>query len=76
MSASAGALQDEARTSRLVDRFGRQHSYLRLSMTEKCNLRCQYCMPEDGIPLQQTEKLLTGEELVEIAEMFIEEGVD
>jgi|EP00945_MAST-04E_sp_MAST-4E-sp1_P006589 GTP 3',8-cyclase / cyclic pyranopterin monophosphate synthase len=76
-SGSAAALPNEAHaTSTLVDRFGRQHTYLRLSMTEKCNLRCQYCMPEDGIPLQHQEKLLSGEELVEIADMFISEGVD
>ena len=35
----------------LTDSFGRHHDYLRISLTEKCNLRCQYCMPEEGVPL-------------------------
>ncbi len=35
----------------LTDTFGRRHNYLRISLTEKCNLRCQYCMPEEGVPL-------------------------
>ena len=35
----------------LTDTFGRQHNYLRISLTERCNLRCQYCMPEDGVDL-------------------------
>ena len=32
----------------LIDKFGRNHTYLRISLTERCNLRCTYCMPEDG----------------------------
>ncbi|CAE7770957.1 MOCS1, partial [Symbiodinium sp. CCMP2456] len=32
----------------LVDTFGRRHSYLRVSLTDRCNLKCRYCMPEDG----------------------------
>lgn len=60
----------------LTDKFGRKHTYLRLSMTEKCNLRCLYCMPEDGVPLQPQMHLLSGDELVEIAETFIEQGID
>lgn len=35
----------------LTDTFGRKHTYLRISLTERCNLRCQYCMPEEGIQL-------------------------
>ena len=35
----------------LVDGFHRQHNYLRISVTERCNLRCMYCMPEEGIDL-------------------------
>ena len=35
----------------LTDTFGRHHNYLRISLTERCNLRCQYCMPEDGVDL-------------------------
>jgi sulfatase maturation enzyme AslB (radical SAM superfamily) len=36
----------------LDDGFGRRHNYLRISLTERCNLRCQYCMPADGVDLQ------------------------
>lgn len=45
----------------LMDLHGRQHKYLRISLTEKCNLRCTYCMPEEGVDLQPAEKLLTSQ---------------
>jgi hypothetical protein len=38
---------------RLVDSFGRRHNYLRISLSERCNLRCTYCMPEDGVDLTE-----------------------
>ncbi|XP_041043723.1 molybdenum cofactor biosynthesis protein 1 isoform X2 [Carcharodon carcharias] len=60
----------------LTDSFGRQHSYLRISLTEKCNLRCQYCMPEEGVKLTPKSQLLTAEEIVTLAELFVREGVD
>ncbi|XP_008562420.1 PREDICTED: molybdenum cofactor biosynthesis protein 1-like, partial [Galeopterus variegatus] len=59
----------------LTDSFGRQHSYLRISLTEKCNLRCQYCMPEDGVPLTPKADLLTTEEILTLARLFVKEGV-
>ncbi|XP_036723923.1 molybdenum cofactor biosynthesis protein 1 isoform X2 [Balaenoptera musculus] len=60
----------------LTDSFGRRHSYLRISLTEKCNLRCQYCMPEDGVPLTPKADLLTTEEILTLARLFVKEGVD
>ncbi|XP_030615322.1 molybdenum cofactor biosynthesis protein 1 isoform X1 [Delphinapterus leucas] len=60
----------------LTDSFGRRHSYLRISLTEKCNLRCQYCMPEEGVPLTPKADLLTTEELLTLARLFVKEGVD
>lgn len=60
----------------LTDGFGRQHSYLRISLTEKCNLRCQYCMPQDGVKLTPRTQLLTTEEIVTLAGLFVREGVD
>nr|XP_025718198.1 molybdenum cofactor biosynthesis protein 1 isoform X1 [Callorhinus ursinus] len=60
----------------LTDSFGRQHSYLRISLTEKCNLRCQYCMPEEGIPLTPKADLLTTEEILTLARLFVKEGID
>ncbi|KAB7505826.1 Molybdenum cofactor biosynthesis protein 1 [Armadillidium nasatum] len=60
----------------LTDSFGRQHNYLRISLTERCNLRCQYCMPGEGVDLTPNNKLLTTEELIEISRLFVNEGVD
>ncbi|CAK6447025.1 unnamed protein product [Pipistrellus nathusii] len=60
----------------LTDGFGRHHSYLRISLTEKCNLRCQYCMPEEGVPLTPKADLLTTEEILTLARLFVKEGVD
>lgn len=59
----------------LKDRFGRQHSYLRISLSEKCNLRCLYCMPEDGVPLQPQSHLLTNNEILQLATWFVQQGV-
>ena len=47
----------------LVDRFGRTARDLRVSITEKCSLRCTYCMPEEGLPAIPREELLTVEEI-------------
>ena len=60
----------------LVDRFGRRHTYLRLSLTERCNLRCQYCMPAEGVPLAPREHILTTPEIVRLARLFVDLGVD
>ena len=46
-------------SSFLTDTFYRQHDYLRISITEKCNLRCLYCMPEEGVPQSPPSHLLT-----------------
>ncbi|KAJ0008761.1 hypothetical protein NQD34_016176, partial [Periophthalmus magnuspinnatus] len=60
----------------LTDTFGRRHSYLRISLTEKCNLRCQYCMPEDGVKLTPKAQLLSTAEILTIARLFVHEGVN
>ncbi|KAK7141903.1 hypothetical protein R3I94_011558 [Phoxinus phoxinus] len=59
----------------LTDSFGRRHNYLRISLTEKCNLRCQYCMPQEGVKLSPRSQLLTTEELLTIARLFVRQGV-
>ncbi|MCB0481412.1 MAG: GTP 3',8-cyclase MoaA [Flavobacteriales bacterium] len=59
----------------LVDRFGRVHDYLRISLTERCNLRCFYCMPECGIELRDNAVFMTEEETIGIAKIFTELGV-
>ena len=48
----------------MKDTYGREISYLRLSVTELCNLRCRYCMPEDGVFKKRHEDMLTHEEMV------------
>ncbi|CAD5222608.1 unnamed protein product [Bursaphelenchus okinawaensis] len=60
----------------LVDKFGRYHSYLRISLTEKCNLRCTYCMPEEGVDLTPSNKLLTKHEIIKLVRLFAQNGVD
>lgn len=60
----------------LTDNFHRQHSYLRISLTEKCNLRCVYCMPEEGVPLSPPASLLTTPEILLLASTFVAQGVN
>ncbi|XP_071775062.1 molybdenum cofactor biosynthesis protein 1 isoform X1 [Centroberyx gerrardi] len=60
----------------LTDNFGRRHSYLRISLTEKCNLRCQYCMPEEGVKLTPRAQLLSTSEVLTLARLFVQEGVE
>jgi molybdenum cofactor biosynthesis protein A len=59
----------------LQDTFGRKHDYLRISITEHCNLRCTYCMPEEGIKLTPKPNLMTADEIVLIAQTFVKLGV-
>ncbi|KUI65011.1 Molybdenum cofactor biosynthesis protein 1 [Cytospora mali] len=59
----------------LTDTFDRQHDYLRISLTEKCNLRCVYCMPEEGVPLSPLRELLTTPETILLASTFVSQGV-
>jgi cyclic pyranopterin phosphate synthase len=56
----------------LVDGFGRVHRDLRISVTDRCNLRCSYCMPADGLPWMPREDLLTYEELTRVARVCVE----
>lgn len=60
----------------LMDKFGRKHTYLRISLTEKCNLRCRYCMPAEGVPTMPRDQLLTAEEISRLAKLFVAQGVD
>ncbi|XP_054652720.1 molybdenum cofactor biosynthesis protein 1 isoform X2 [Dunckerocampus dactyliophorus] len=63
-------------SSFLTDNFGRTHNYLRISLTEKCNLRCQYCMPEEGVKLTPRGQLLSTSEVLTLARLFVKEGVE
>ena len=57
------------------DRFGRPLRSLRISVTDRCNLRCQYCMPEPEYVWLPRESLLTFEEIAELTDAFVDEGV-
>lgn len=59
----------------LTDTFGRVHTYLRISLTEKCNLRCLYCMPEEGVELTPKMEILSTDEVVRLATLFASSGI-
>ncbi|KAF7307208.1 Elp3 domain-containing protein [Mycena indigotica] len=59
----------------LVDTFRRRHDYLRISLTERCNLRCFYCMPSEGVELSPNENILSNEEVLRLARLFVKSGV-
>jgi cyclic pyranopterin phosphate synthase len=59
----------------LVDGFGRVHTDLRLSLTDRCNLRCTYCMPAEGLDWLPKPELLTDDELVRLVRVLAEMGV-
>jgi len=59
----------------MVDSFGRRVEYLRISVTDKCNLRCVYCMPEEGLPWLRREQLLSYEEIRSIVAIMAPMGL-
>lgn len=59
----------------MVDRFGREINYLRLSVTDRCNLRCRYCMPESGICKKQCADMMTEEEMIQAVEAAAALGI-
>ncbi len=67
--------QDQTPATKLVDRFGRQVTYVRLSVTDRCDLRCVYCMSED-MKFVPREQLLTLEEMSRIGAAFVDLGVN
>lgn len=67
--------KDNPVSDMLVDSFGRLHTYLRISLTERCNLRCQYCMPAEGAELTPSPQLLSQNEIVRLANLFVSSGV-
>lgn len=62
-------------TKILTDTFGRSHNYLRISLTERCNLRCSYCMPNEGVQLSPASHLMNANEIYQIAKIFVANGV-
>lgn len=60
----------------LTDRFGREHNTLRVSVTDRCNLRCQYCMPMEGIECSSRDALLTFEEITYAVDVACDLGIE
>ena len=60
----------------MYDRFNRKINYLRISVTDRCNLRCVYCMPAEGVQLMQHEDILSFEEIVAFTKKAVKDGVD
>lgn len=62
--------------NQLIDQFNRHHTYLRISVTDRCNLRCTYCMPAEGITPDKRAHLLTYDEIVRLSSIFAKLGVE
>ena len=60
----------------MYDRFNRHINYLRISVTDRCNLRCRYCMPEEGIHLMNHKDILSFEEITDVVKVAVSQGID
>lgn len=60
----------------MIDQFGRNINYLRVSLTDRCNLRCKYCMPAEGIPKLDHENILSFEEVKKIVKAAVTIGIN
>ena len=60
----------------ISDSFGRQHNYLRISLTDACNFRCFYCMPNEDVSCTPNAQLMQVDEMLTIAKQFVAMGVD
>jgi GTP 3',8-cyclase len=59
----------------IADSFGRVHDYLRISLTDNCNFRCFYCMPEEDYDFTPASRLMQPDEILTLAKIFVEQGV-
>lgn len=59
----------------ITDSFGRVHDYLRISLTDNCNFRCFYCMPEEEYDFTPASRLMQTDEIVQLAKIFVDQGV-
>jgi molybdenum cofactor biosynthesis protein A len=60
----------------LLDNHGRKINYLRLAVTDRCNLRCFYCMPEEGLQWLSRKELMTYEEMLQICSLLVKMGIE
>jgi len=68
-------LRMETSTRVLLDKYGRRHDYLRISVTDRCNLRCDYCMGPTGVPLLEHSQILSYEEIVTVVKKAAKLGI-
>ena len=66
---------NKSQKNKLTDTFGRLHDYLRISLTERCSMRCFYCMPEEGIPLGDSSRIMNKDEVFALAKTFVDFGI-
>ena len=59
----------------MLDRFNREINYLRVSITDRCNLRCSYCRPKEGISLKGHDDILRYEEIIRIVSIAVKMGL-
>ncbi|RZM24124.1 MAG: GTP 3',8-cyclase MoaA [Pedobacter sp.] len=59
----------------IADSFGRVHDYLRISLTDNCNLRCFYCMPDEDYDFTPASRLMQPDEILSLAKIFVDQGV-
>ena len=60
----------------MLDNYKRNINYLRISVTDRCNLRCTYCMPEEGIDLIAHEEVLSFEQIVDFIKEAVSTGIN
>ena len=60
----------------IVDTHNRIHNYLRISLTDNCNLRCFYCMPEDDYDFASAQQLMQVDEIEILAKLFVSQGIN
>lgn len=60
----------------MFDKYNRKINYLRISVTDRCNLRCVYCMPEEGVDLLDHKDILSFDEIIEVVRVAVANGVD
>ncbi|MBR1989065.1 MAG: radical SAM protein, partial [Firmicutes bacterium] len=59
----------------MLDKQGRNIDYIRISVTDRCNLRCRYCMPEEGVQQVAHDEILTFDEILHLARIFAMAGI-
>lgn len=74
--ATARTASDDVFEAPLMDSHGREHDYLRVSVTDRCNLRCTYCMPPDGIQHFSKDRVLSLEETLRVARVGVSMGIE